>query len=129
MKASIILRAYLMSEDTRKCAMKNKFSPTSAGCFSHEYVDKAAGRTGMLRMPVMREVPQHVMVLHSNFLIFCTKQQSTESLISDTDLRPMSEAGFALEDVFTKTSQKMLALALDECQQRCYIVSRTEETG
>ena len=83
----------------------------------------------MLRMSVMSEVPQHVIVLHSNFLIFCTKQQSTESLISDADLRPMSEAGFALEDVFTKTSQKMLALALDECQQRCYIVSRTKETG
>ena len=50
----------------------------------------------MLRMSVMSGVPQHVMVLHSNFLIFCTKQQSTESLISDADLRPMSEAGITL---------------------------------
>ena len=50
----------------------------------------------MLRMSVMSEVPQHVKVLHSNFLIFCTKQQSTESLISDADLRPMSEAGITL---------------------------------
>ena len=50
----------------------------------------------MLRMSVMSEVPRHVKVLHSNFLIFCTKQQSAESLISDMGRKSASEAGFAL---------------------------------
>ena len=47
-------------------------------------------------MSVMSEVPQHVKVLHSNFLIFCTKQQSAESLISDIERKSASAAGFAL---------------------------------
>jgi len=29
--------------------------------------------------------------------------------------------------LFTKTSQKLLALTLDECQYKCYITSRTKE--
>jgi len=29
--------------------------------------------------------------------------------------------------VFTKTSQKLLALTLDECQYKCYITPRTKE--
>ena len=28
---------------------------------------------------------------------------------------------------FTKSSQKLLALALDECQYKCYITPRTKE--